>query len=283
MLFNCTFIQNIPYVSGKADPLWHDCSTHWEKIEKQLAPLAATSTAIILEPILQGAGGMKIYSPDFLKRLAGWAKKNQIHLIADEIMTGFGRTGKTFAFDYANIQPDFVCIAKGLTAGWLPMSVTLTTHDMYCAFYQDYETGHNFLHSHTHSGNALAARVALTVLDILEQENINQNARALGDYMLSNMQKIASDTLINIRQVGALVAADLNIPNTQQRDGYHIYQTAIKLGALLRPLGNTIYWAPPLNTSFATIDELTTITQKAINMHFATFMQKNTNNNVMPI
>ena len=265
ILFDCYFIKDIPYVCGESDPLWHNCEKQWNMIEPQLAPLAETATAIILEPILQGAGGMKIYSPDFLKRLGAWAKKHNVHLIADEIMTGFGRAGKTFAFEYANVQPDFVCIAKGLTAGWLPMSVTLTTHEMYQHFYQDYESGHNFLHSHTHSGNALAASVALTVLAILEKEKINQKACTLGNYMLAKMQSIATELpLKNIRQVGALVAADLITPDKKQRYGYQVYQAAIKAGALLRPLGNTIYWAPPLNIDVETIDILSCITQQAI-------------------
>jgi len=266
IMFDCHYIENIPYVSGINDPLWNDCSEVWEQIEKSLTPFAETATAIIIEPILQGAGGMCLYSQDFLKRLAKWARKNHIHLIADEIMTGFGRLGKTFAYEYADIQPDFVCIAKGLTAGWLPMSAMLTTQDMYETFYDDYQKCHNFLHSHTHTGNALAAAVAINVLEIIEQENLYQRALGIGEYMLDKMHEISHATgkLKNIRGIGAVVAADLIVDDASKRYGYQVYQKAVELGALLRPLGNTIYWLPPLNIEFEIIDSLATITQQAL-------------------
>jgi len=222
LLFESHFINDLPYVSGEDDPLWHDASTAWEQVEAILQPLADKATAIIIEPILQAAGGMKIYSQDFLRRLGVWAKINNIHIIADEIMTGFGRVGKMFAFDYADIEPDFVCLAKGLTAGYLPMSATLTTREMYHTFYQDYEKGHNFLHSHTHSGNTLAAKVAITVLDILADDKIIASANNLGQYMSKKMHDIAGDKLTNIRQIGAVIAADL--VTDKQRFGYQVYK-----------------------------------------------------------
>lgn len=266
MLFQCHHIEDMPYVTDINDPLWHDCSEHWNAIVKKLQPHAEKVTAIVVEPILQAAGGMRFYSKNFLYRLASWAKQNNIHLIADEIMTGFGRLGKNFAYEFAEITPDFVCIAKGLTAGYLPMSAMLTTSEMYQLFYDDYEKGNNFLHSHTHSGNVLAASVALKVLSILEQENIYQRAINIGDYMAKKMHVIAENTgkIQSVRQVGAVVAADLVTDDSQKRYGHKIYKKAVTLGALLRPLGNTIYWTPPLNITFETIDELAEITEKAL-------------------
>src|SRR3990167_2658188 len=266
MLFQTYFIDSIPYVSNMNDPVWHDCSSEWEHIEKKLMPYENTATALILEPILQGAGGMKIYSQDLLKKLRNWTRKNNIHLIADEIMTGLGRTGKIFACEHANIEPDFLCLSKGLTAGFLPMSAMLTTNDIYDLFYDDYEKNKFFLHSHTHSGNALSASVAIEVLNIIQSENLCHRAHELGKIMSEKMNAIANQTnkLKNIRWIGGVAAADLNTEHSNRRLGYEVYQKAVQLGALLRPLGNTIYWLPPLNVGFSVIDALADITKNAL-------------------
>ena len=259
ILFNPIFIKNIPYINNKNDPLWNDCSDYWPAIEKQLNQHAKNTTAIIVEPIVQGAGGMLIYSKDFLYRLRQWTHKNNIHLIADEIMTGLGRTGLPLACQYANIEPDFLCLSKGLTGGWLPFSAVLTTNEIYNLFYHV----EPFLHSHTYTGNALAASVALECLTILEQENIYQQVQNNENYLYNLMFEIAENTkkLTNIRNIGAIVAADLIDGN-----GYAVYKKAVELGALLRPLGNTIYWLPPLNIGKQVLKELQNITQLAIEL-----------------
>jgi len=266
MLFDAHFITDIPYVRGINDPLWSDCSSVWPAIEQQLLAVANQATAIIVEPIVQAAAGMKCYSQDFLKRLAQFAKKHNIHLIADEIMTGFGRTGKMLACEHANIIPDFLCIAKGLTSGWLPLSCLVTTDKIYDLFYDHYGTGKDFLHSHTQTGNALAASVAIATIKILKEERIPARAEILHETMRANLQHIADKTgkLTNIRGIGAIVAADLICDDSQSRLGYQVYQQAVKRGALLRPLGNTIYWLPPLNISLDTLTELSQITLEAI-------------------
>jgi len=261
------FIKNIPYVNSTSDPLWQDCSSIWQSIELQLNQHAETTTAIIFEPILQGAGGMKIYSQDFLKRLSLWAKNNHVHLIADEIMTGIGRTGKPLACQHAGIEPDFICLSKGLTSGWLPLSAVITSQEIYDIFYDDYDSGKAFMHSHTYSGNALAAAVALECLNVMEEENIYAKACDMEEDLLLSMQAVANETgkLKNIRAIGAMVAADLIVDEKKNpRAGYNIYQKAVSLGALLRPLGNTLYWLPPLNTSRDTLSDLKSITQEAI-------------------
>lgn len=266
MLFATHFISPIPYVLSTDDPLWHDCSEQWHIIEQSLEPFIKTTTALILEPILQGAGGMLIYSQDFLRRLREWTAKHQIHLIADEIMTGLGRTGKMLASEHANIEPDFLCLSKGLTAGWLPLSAVLTRDDIYQLFYDDYSTGKSFLHSHTYSGNVLAASVANAVLTTLSEDNILEKANQLGAAMVDAMNDIADVTqkIHQIRHIGAMVAADLKVPHDRPRLGFEVYQKAIQLGALLRPIGNTIYWLPPLNTDHDTILKLKQITQAAL-------------------
>lgn len=264
ILIKPVFIEHIPYVSSMQDPLWQDAESHWKKIETQLEPYKEKLTAILVEPILQGASGMQIYSQDFLKRLRIWTKQHGIHLIADEIMTGFGRTGKMLACHHADITPDFLCLGKGLTAGWLPMSATLTSQDIYDIFYDDYEAGKSFLHSHTHSGNPLSAAVALETMKVLQQENILQMVEKNSSILAKKMKWVEEQTgkIKNVRHIGMVAACDLD--TTQKRGGFLVFQQAMKLGALLRPLGNTIYWLPPLNTSEETIEELAIITKNAL-------------------
>lgn len=265
LCFDTTQLKGLPYVTGMNDPLWSNAESYWPLIEQQLDKVKDKTTALILEPIVQGAGGMKIYSADFLNRLASYAKTHNIHIIADEIMTGFGRTGKTLACEHANIQPDFICLSKSLTGGTLPMSAILTSSTIFDLFYDDYETGKSFLHSNTYGGNALAAAAANACLEIYEEENINQKALSLGEQLKSAMMHVQSEThcLSNIRQIGAVVAAEINLPI--ERAGFKLFQKGVEFGAFLRPLGNTLYWLLPLNTPSHVVEELALITLRSIN------------------
>ncbi|MDO8953860.1 MAG: adenosylmethionine--8-amino-7-oxononanoate transaminase [Gammaproteobacteria bacterium] len=255
------FIVDIPYVSGRFDPLWQDCAELWPAIERQLEPYADSLTAILIEPIVQGAGGMRIYSQDFLRRLRVWTRTHNIHLIADEMMTGLGRTGLPLACQHAGIEPDFLCLGKGLTAGWLPMAAVVTSNQIYDYFYHQ-DISKAFLHSHTHTGNALAASVALATLKVMDEENIYAKAQAMEGILLKLMQEVERQTaaISNIRCIGGIVAADLIDLNARE-----VYKQAIQKGALLRPLGNSIYWLPPLNTECEVLEELKDITSSAIN------------------
>ncbi|GAB4392348.1 MAG: adenosylmethionine--8-amino-7-oxononanoate transaminase [Gammaproteobacteria bacterium] len=258
------FMQDIPYVNSPNDQLWQDCGKIWAKLEAQLNPLSDQLAAIIIEPLLQGAGGMRIYSQDLLPRLSQWARQHDVYLIADEILTGLGRLGTSLACQLADIEPDFICLGKGLTGGWLPMSAVLTKNEIYDLFYDDYSRGKTFMHSNTFAGNPLAAATALATLTILEQDDIyayvNQHKSLLYQYM----QDIADKTglLTNVRSLGFMAAADL--VSTHPRAGFKVYQHALTLGAFLRPLGNTIYWLPPLNMELTTLNELRDITLEAI-------------------
>lgn len=262
---DCHILNHIPYVSGQNDPLWQACGQDWEKTLKQLEAVKHQSCAIILEPIVQGAGGMRCYSADFLTQLRHWASTNGIYFIADEIMTGMGRTGQWLACDHAGVQADMSCLSKGLTSGSLPLSCVLIDHDIYSLFYDDMETGKSFLHSHTYSGNALAVSAALATIRTMRAEHINQQAIELGHNMTRYLTEIAKETgvLSQVRSVGAFVAADL-IHSEQHRLGHHIAQTALNKGALLRPIGNTLYWLPPLTTDSNTLERLAQITQDTI-------------------
>lgn len=260
----CHFI-NAPYVSGATDPLWSDCTTHWNKTLPILEQLKQNTCALIVEPIIQGAGGMLCYSADFLKKLALWARGNDIYLIADEIMTGIGRTGTWLASQHADIKPDLICLSKGLTSGTLPLSCVMLDHAIYELFYDDYDSGKSFLHSHTYSGNPLAVSAALATINAIYEEQIIAQAAELGVVMHAYFRDVAAQTdmLTNVRGIGAIVAADLR-PMKNKRIGHEIYQQGLKHGALLRPIGNTLYWLPPLNTDKETIGKLAEITLNSI-------------------
>ncbi len=242
-------LKNIPYVASEQDPLWEDCAAIWPEIEAQLQPHAETLSALIVEPIVQGAAGMRIYSKDFLKRLRAWTAQHSIHLIADEIMTGFYRTGPALACDHAGIEADFVCLGKGLSGGFLPLSAVLTSSATYALFYDDFASGKSFLHSHTHSGNALAVSVALVAFDLMASLHQSQHIAKLAQALAKNMQAIADETsyLSEVRHIGVIAAANLRNPKNIPRVGRELAIQAIQAGVLLRPIGEALYWLPPLN------------------------------------
>ena len=261
-------LTNIPYVHGITDPRWSHWHEQYDTIEKQLTPHKNTLAAIILEPILQAAGGMKVYSPQLLKFLRRWCTQHNVHLIADEIATGFGRTGLPLACEHANIEPDFLCLGKALTAGWLPMSAVLASNAVYETLNPEDNEKMPFLHSHTFSGHALSAAAALETFKVFQDEGLYEGLPQLAFTLKELFHEIAHKTgkLQNIRCIGGVVAGDLttNIPKV----GLKVFKEAIERGALLRPLGNTIYWFPPLTIDYDTLDQLAVITRESIEKTF---------------
>ena len=264
----------LTYLSGPQDPAWeHYPEESWLAIETALTPLADQLAAIIFEPIIQGAGGMMIYSPDLLRRLRCWADIHGVQLIADEIMTGFGRCGRMMACEYAGIAPDYACFSKGLTAGWGPMAAVVTSTRVYDAFYDDYFSGKAFLHSNTYTGYPVAAAAALATMEVYAEEKIIERMPERSAGLLERMKQVAVATgaLTNVRGIGFIAAADLINPadcksfDRKLRTGYRCYQQAVELGAMLRPLGDTIYFLPPLNCPEDVLDRLAEITVEAIN------------------
>lgn len=264
--FNTKQINNIPYINFATDPSWNSCEQTWQSVLPELEKIKNETIAIIFEPIVQGAAGMLCYSADFLKRIAEFAKNNNIYLIADEIMTGMGRTGKWLASEHANISPDLICLSKGITSGSLPLSLVLIDNAIYETFDHFYKSDNAFLHSHTYGGNPLAISAALATITVMQEENINNMAENLGNYMRKQFSALMTSLdgkLTNMRSIGAMVAADL-VHHSKDRIGFKIAQEAQKTGALLRPIGNSIYWLPPLNIEHKTIDTLAEITHNAI-------------------
>lgn len=200
--------------------------------------------AFILEPLIQCAGSMNIYSAEFVKKACWLAKSYDIDIIFDEIAVGFGRSGTMFALELCEIVPDFLCLSKGLSGGYLPISVVITSDEIYNEFYAPYNEYKAFLHSHSYTGNALACAAANATLDIFEKDNVINQNKIKSKYINSLWQGFAEfKSVKNIRHQGMVFAFDIEHPNP--RFGLEIYIKALEFGLLLRPLGNTIYFMPP--------------------------------------
>lgn len=226
-----------------------------EFAKKDFEKYGNETCALVVEPLVQAAAGMKIYPPIYLKKLRELCDKYNVHLIADEIATGYGRTGKMFACDHAGISPDIMCLSKGLTGGYMPMALAVTTNKIYDAFYAPYLEGKAFMHSHTYSGNPLACSAACEVLKILKEENILENASKNAIYFKNAIEEKFSNhkNVGDVRSIGLINAIELVADkNTKfpldykKRTGYQIYKKALEKGVLLRPLGDIIYFNPPL-------------------------------------
>jgi len=234
-------------------------------LEEVFKEKAHEISAFILEPLIQGAGGMHMYHYEYLIGARELTKKYNVHLIADEILTGFGRTGKMFACEFANISPDFMTLSKGLTGGYLPLSVVMTTHDIYNAFYCDYNEHKAFLHSHSYTGNPLACVAGLATLEIFETQNILEDNLKKSQYILENTQEILKLANVKeIRQQGMVTAIELQGYDSKERIGLKIYEYALSQGVLLRPLGNVIYFMPPYVISFEEIDKMIEVAKEGI-------------------
>ena len=221
--------------------------------------------ALILEPLVQGAGGMHMYHPHYLKLARELTSNFGVHLIADEVMVGFGRTGSMFAIEQADISPDFLVLSKGITGGYLPLSVVLTTDAIYAKFYCDYAEQKAFLHSHSYTGNALACAAANATLDLFERDNVlEQNAKKAA-YIATKLQRFASlENVLETRQCGLIAAVELKGYDPSRRVGLSIYRYGLEHGVLLRPLGGVVYFMPPYVITYEQIDVMMDVAYDAI-------------------
>jgi len=213
--------------------------------------------AIIIEPLVMGAGGMIIYPEEYLKRAARLAKKYGVHLILDEVAVGFGRTGEMFAHQHVpGIEADFLCLSKGITSGYLPLATTLTTEKIYQAFYGDYEKKKTFFHGHTYTANPVACAAGLASLEIFKEEKTLQQARLLMPFFHGELEKFRSLTLVgDVRYIGFIGVMEL-VKNKKTKEGFGLkqrigleaYKLGLKENLVLRPLGDIIYLFLPLCT-----------------------------------
>lgn len=287
LMFPVHKLTPIPYRVGSHDPAWQDAAPEWGAIERALAPIAGELAAIIYEPVLQAAGGMRLYSPDLLRRLRKFADQHNVFLIADEIAAGMGRLGTMLASRLADqpparpagagaseppsspavaTLPDFAVFSKGLTAGFLPLSAVLTTNEIYQHFYGAWSERLAFLHSNTYTANALAVAAALGALDAYDNEGVLAGVSLEGPRLLRSLTEVArtSRVLTGVRGLGMMAAVELCTRDgrpfeASARMGRQVFREAVKRGALLRPLGDTLYLFPPLNTPARELDAMVDI------------------------
>jgi len=233
------------------------CATYSRRMfahmEAALAQHAHEVCAVIVEPLVQCAGGMRMYDPVYVSLLREACNRHQVHLIADEIAVGFGRTGTMFACEQAGISPDFMCLSKGLTGGYLPLSSVLTTDEVYAAFYADYASLRAFLHSHSYAGNPLACAAALATLRIFRDDNVIHRNQELIKAMAAAVEPLQDHPHVGeVRQTGMIAAVEMVRDKQagtaypwQERRGLEVYRYALGQGHLLRPLGNVVYFMPP--------------------------------------
>jgi adenosylmethionine-8-amino-7-oxononanoate aminotransferase len=214
---------------------------------------AHEAAAVIVEPLVQCAGGMRMYHPLYLRLLREACDEFNVHLIADEIAVGFGRTGTLFACEQAGIRPDFLCLSKGLTGGYLPLSAVLTTAAVYDAFYDEYTKLNAFLHSHSYTGNPLACAAARATLGIFESTPVIARNRDLAAHMAKATAALQDHPHVaEVRQQGMILAIEMVKDRAsrepydfRERRGLRVYRHALQRGAVLRPIGNVVYFMPP--------------------------------------
>ncbi|MFU8831325.1 MAG: adenosylmethionine--8-amino-7-oxononanoate transaminase [Wenzhouxiangella sp.] len=242
---------------------WADHSLRrFADMERLLAERHDEIAAVIVEPLVQCAGGMRMYHPVYLERLRAACDRYGVHLIADEIAVGFGRTGTLFACEQAGISPDFMCLSKGLTGGFLPLSAVLTHDRVYQAFYHSYEQLKGFMHSHSYTGNALCCTAALATLELFEQTDVLATNQVRAKRMRAAVAELDDHRHVaEIRQHGMILAMEMVDANGkpypwQERRGLAVYRYSLEHSALLRPLGNVVYFMPPYVINDDEIDHL---------------------------
>ena len=252
---------------------WEDCARRqFLPIRTMLEQHAHELAAVIVEPLVQCAGDMRMYHPVYLTLLREACDEFQVHLIADEIAVGFGRTGTLFACEQAGIAPDLMCLSKGLTGGYLPLSAVMAGEEIYDAFYDEYGSLRAFLHSHSYTGNPLACAVARATLNLFATEPVIERNRVLAVRLGKAAATLADHPHVaEVRQTGMILAAELvkdrrtrEPYDFRERRGLRIYRHALKEGLLLRPVGNAVYFMPPYVITEPQIDWMVGIAGEAI-------------------
>ena len=246
----------------------------FDKMLKAIEKNHKVTSAVILEPLVQCAGYMRMYHPIYLKLLREACDKYKLHLIADEIAVGFGRTGTMFAYEKSKITPDIICLSKGITGGYMTLSTILTNDNIYNAFYDEYIKLNAFLHSHSYTANPLACTAANASLDLFEKSNVINNNKILSEYILKSFAEISKHPNVSdVRQHGMITAIELvenkskKIPyNWKERRGLRAYEYGLKNNVLIRPLGNVIYFMPPYIIKKKEIDKVINVIHGAIDV-----------------
>ncbi len=235
-----------------------------EELEKLLERRGDTIAALVVEPLVQGAAGMRVWPAGVLKKMRDLTRKNNVFLIADEVATGFGRTGKMFACQHEGVCPDFLCLAKGITGGYLPLAATLTTQKVFKGFLFDYKEQKTFFHGHTYTGNPLACGAALANLEVFQKEHTLIKLGPKIKFLAKKLKMFYNlPSVAEVRQKGFMAGIELK-GRLEDRVGVRVCQLVRKYGVILRPLGNVIVLMPPLSISVEELDYLLMATYRAI-------------------
>lgn len=275
LLMHCRTVESPDCFHRDAGESWESYSSRKiSAMEDELERHHDTIAAVIVEPLIQCAGNMRMYHPIYLQRLRECCSRYDVHLIADEIAVGCGRTGTMWAIEQASIVPDFMCVGKGLTAGYLPLSAVLTSNKIYDAFYADYETLRAFLHSHSYTGNPLSCAVANATLKMFESEQTVRANQKLSQSIADSFAYLSDHPQVGeVRQTGMVLAAEMVADKKtkqpypwQDRRGLTVYQHGLANGCLMRPIGNVVYILPPYAINESEIQHLAKIAGEGIEL-----------------
>ena len=245
-------------------PFLFDCvriDPNAESLEAAFAKLGHRAAGVIVEPLIQGAAGMRTNSPEFLRSLRQQCDANGVPFIADEVMTGFGRTGSLFACEAAQVRPDIMCLAKGLTGGVFPLSATVVSEELFQGFFSD-DRNKTFFHGHTFTAHPVGCAIGIASLQLCRERSVPERLQAIGKRLRARLQPLDSNPGVShLRQLGGMVAWDL-VGSKTGESGYlsqvgpALHQASLDMGVLLRPLGNVVYALPPACTTDAQVDQI---------------------------
>ena len=266
IVFDCVHVPSPAVDDAGCAPAWGEA---FDAVAQVLEREADSIAAIVLEPIVQGAAGMRVYSPSYLRAVRDLCDRHDVLLIADEVFTGYGRLGRMWACDLAEVVPDVMCVAKGFTAGVLPMAAIVTSSRVLSAF--DGGRDRAFLYGHSFCGNPLGAAVAREVLAIYREEKIVDGVAARHERIAAAFERmrassISSRIVRDVRAIGAIGAADLrsDVAGYTAQVGWRVHREARRRGAYLRPMGDVVYVTPALNIAFDDLDRLLAILEESI-------------------
>jgi len=243
-----------------------------EEVEKVLSQHHDEIAAVVVEPMIQGAAGMMTWPPGYLKKIRELCTRYQVFLIADEVFTGFGRTGTMFACQHEGVTPDLMAVAKGLTGGYLPLAATLVTQEIYDAFLGEYGEFKTFFHGHSYTGNQLGCAAALASLEVFEKEQVLSRLRSKINTLGRELKRVQDHPHVGeIRQIGLIAAVELvknrttkEPYNLEERMGHRVAREALKRGMIIRPLGNVVPLLPPLSVTIPQLKKMTSILKESI-------------------
>jgi len=253
-------VSGLPLFRGAFGDLLFDAALYDGEIGADIA-------AVIVEPMVQGAGGMRVQAPEFLKAIEQQCRETGTLLIADEVMTGFGRTGRMFACEHASVRADIVCMSKGITGGFLPFAATVASQAVYDAFESD-DAAHTFFHGHSYTGNPLGCAVALESLAIFDEDDVLGRARAIGTRLADALAPLRDHPRISdVRGLGAIQAIEIEAEGGYLAEvGPLLRRESLRRGVLLRPLGNVLYAMPPLCVTDEEVDRIADVMRELIEL-----------------